>query len=173
MRTLAAALLLPCTPELFWRVFFDPQYLRALYLEELGYKKFEVIEITESSRKLRIVPNLNLPRPLEALIGESFAYEEHGTLDRARNQWTWRMVQPTDLRSTATPRDGVIATRGSISIEATARNQCRHSNEVIIEANLFGLGSLIESTVENEFRTGWAKEAALLARWIEKLARVK
>ena len=110
------SVVLPCTPDLFWRVFFDPAYLRVLYLEELKYKNFEVIEVTDASRKLRIVPNFNLPGPVEALIGESFAYEEHGTLDRARNVWTWHMVQPKDLHPAAKPRENVITTRGSVRI---------------------------------------------------------
>lgn len=40
-------------------------------------------------------------------------------LQAGQNQWTWRMVQPTDPRSTATPRDVLLAPRGSVRIEAT------------------------------------------------------
>lgn len=169
MTTSNASSVLRCTPDVFWRVFLDPDYLRALYLEELRYKNFEVLEVTDTSRKLRIVPNLNLPGPIESLIGESFAYEEHGTLDRARNEWAWRMVQPTDLHATAKPREGVITTHGSVRIEAISEQQCRRSNEVVIEANIFGLGGVVESIIEKEFRAAWAKESALLMQWIEKL----
>jgi Protein of unknown function (DUF2505) len=164
--------LLPCTPDLFWRIFLDPAYLRALYLEELKYKGFEILEITDALRKLRIVPNFNLPGPIEALIGESFAYEEHGTLDRAHDVWTWRMVQPKDLHPAAKPREGLVAALGSVRIEATSEHQCRRSNEVVIEANIFGLGGLIESIIEKEFRAAWVKETALLTRWIDTLLEI-
>jgi hypothetical protein len=169
MTTSKASVLLPCAPDLFWRVFLDPAYLRVLYLEELNYKNFEVLELTDTSRKLRIVPRFNLPGPIEALIGESFAYEDHGTLDRERNEWTWRMVQPKELHPGARPRMDVITTRGRVHVEATSERQCRRTDEVVIEASVFGLGGLIESSVEKEFRTGWAKEFALLTRWIEQL----
>jgi hypothetical protein len=169
MTTSKASVLLPCTPDDFWRVFLDPAYLRVLYLEELKYRNFEVLEVTDVSRKLRIVPKLSVPGPIEALIGESFAYEEHGTLDRARNECTWRMVQPKVLHPAARPRKDVITTRGRVRIEATSERQCRRSDEVVIEANIFGLGGLIESSIEREFRAAWAKEFALLTRWIEKL----
>jgi len=94
MKASTTSIVLPCTPDTFWAAFVDESYLRALYLEELEYRAFAVIESGETSRKLRIVPKISLPAPVARLIGESFAYEEHGTLDRARSEWTWRMVQP-------------------------------------------------------------------------------
>ena len=94
MKASTTSIVLPCTPDTFWAAFVDESYLRALYLEELEYRAFAVIESGETSRKLRIVPKISLPAPVARLIGESFAYEEHGTLDRARSEWTWRRVQP-------------------------------------------------------------------------------
>lgn len=94
MKASTTSIVLPCTPDTFWAAFVDESYLRALYLEELEYRAFAVIESGETSRKLRIVPKMSLPAPVARLIGESFAYEEHGMLDRARSEWTWRMVQP-------------------------------------------------------------------------------
>jgi hypothetical protein len=76
MKTSTTSAVLPCTPETFWAVFLDESYLNALYLEELECLAFAVIEIGETSRKLRIVPKMKLPAPVAKLIGESFAYED-------------------------------------------------------------------------------------------------
>lgn len=169
MKTSTASVSLPCTPEVFWRVYLDPAYVRALYLGELGYKAFDVLEVTDSSRKLRVVPKLNMPAPIESLLGDSFAYEDHGTLDRARNVWTWRMVQPAVLDPKAKPRRDVVTTRGTVRVEATGDRQCRRTDELVIESKIFGLGGLIESSAEKEARAAWAKEFPFLTRWIEKL----
>jgi hypothetical protein len=162
MKTVSTTAVLPCTPETFWKVFLDESYTRTLFLDELQFKEFTVLELTETSRKIRVVPKVNLPGVLQKLVGESFAYEEHGTLDRARNEWTWRML----------PRKEIVATRGTVRLEPLGEGQCRRSDEVVVEGKIFGVGGLIESTAENEVRASSAKELAFLNRWLEKLKQV-
>jgi Protein of unknown function (DUF2505) len=158
MKTVTADAMLPCTPETFWKVFLDERYTRALFLDELKFRELSVLELTATTRKIRVVPKVNLPGVLQKLIGDSFAYEEHGTLDRARNEWTWRMV----------PRKAILATRGTLRLEATGDGRCRRADEVIIEGKIFGLGGVIESTAEKEVRASWATELAFLGRWLEQ-----
>ena len=167
VKTATTSAVLPCTPETFWAAFLDESYLSALYLEELEYRAFAVIEIGQTSRKLRIVPKMRLPAPVAKLIGDSFAFEDHGTLDRARGEWTWRMVQPANLGPKSKPRKDVVAMHGTVRIEATGDGHCRRTDEFSIEAKIFGLGSLIESSIEKELLGARAKEYAFLARWLE------
>jgi len=161
MKTVTGTAVLTCTAETLWKVFLDERYTRALYLEELQFKDFSVLELTETSRKIRVVPKVNLPGVLQKLVGDSFAYEEHGTLDRARNEWTWRMV----------PRKEIVATRGKVRLEPVGDGQCRRHDEVVVEGKIFGLGGIIESTAEKEVRASWAKELAFLGRWLEQQKR--
>jgi hypothetical protein len=158
MKTVTGTAVLPCTPETFWKVFLDERYTRGLFLDELQFKDFSVLELTETSRKIRVVPKVNLPGVVQKLVGDSFVYEEHGTLDRARNEWTWRMV----------PRKEIVATRGKVRIEPAGEGQCRRTDEVVIEGKIFGIGGLIESTAEKEVRASSAKELAFFNRWLEK-----
>ena len=167
MKTSAASALLPCTPETFWAAFLDESYLNALYLEELECRAFAVIEIGDTSRKLRIVPKMKLPAPVAKLIGDSFAYEDHGTLDRAKNEWTWRMVQPANLDPKSKPRKDVVTMHGTVRIEATDDGHCRRTDNFSIEAKIFGLGGLIESSIEKELQSARAKEYAFLTRWLQ------
>ncbi len=168
MKTATVSAVLPCTPETFWASFLDESYLRTLYLEELECPGFEVIEIGETSRKLRIVPKMSFPSPVIRLVGESFAFEDHGTLDRARSAWTWRMVQPAKLDSKRKPRKGVVTMHGTIRVEAAGDRHCRRTDEFSISAKIFGLGGLIESSLAKSQRTSLAKECAFLTRWLER-----
>jgi hypothetical protein len=149
MKTVTTSVMVPCSPETFWKVFLDERYTRALFLDELRFNALDVLELTATSRKIRVVPKV---------VGDSFASAEHGTLDRARNEWTWHMV----------PRKEIIATRGKVRIEAAGDGQCRRSDEVVIQGKIFGLGGIIESTAEKEVRASSAKELAFLVRWLEK-----
>lgn len=168
MKTLTSSVELACTPDTFWRVYLDAAYLKALYLDALGYKEFEVLDATGDARKIRIVPKLNLPGPIQKLIGERFIYENHGALERAKNEWQFRMVQPDKLDPGAKAKKDMISTRGTIRVEAIGADRCRRNDEVVIEANVFGLGGLIEGAAEKETKAARDKEYAFLKQWIAK-----
>jgi hypothetical protein len=149
---------LPCTPERFWQVFFDEDYLRAFYLEALGFRAFRLLERTDTTRKIHVVPKINLPGPVAKLVGESFAYEEHGTLDRAAGLWTWRL-QPAGGRE-------LVRTSGTVRVLPDGAAAIKRIDEVTIESSVFAIGGLIESTAEKETRASWAKEAPFFTRWL-------
>ena len=167
MKTSTTSAVLPCTPDAIWAAFLDEPYLRALYLEELESPAFAVLEIGETSRKLRIVPKMKLPAPVAKLIGDSFAYEEHGTLDRARGEWTWCMVQPANLDPKSKPRKDAVTMHGTVRVEASGDGHCRRTDDFTVEAKIFGLGGLIESSIDKELQSARAKEYAFLRRWVE------
>ncbi len=169
MKTSTSSAVLPCALDTFWASFGDESYLRALYLDELESRTFDVLEVSDTSRRLRIVPKMNLPAPVAKLIGESFAYEEHSTLNRASNEWTWRMVQPANLDPKNKPRTDAVTMHGAGRIEASGAGQCRRTDTFSVEAKIFGLGNLIEATIHKELQRARAKEYAFLARWVEGL----
>jgi hypothetical protein len=161
VKTLTHTVVLPCSRETFWKTFLSPDYARTLYLDVLGYRSLDVLEATDASRKLRVVPRVPLPSALEKLLGD-FSYEDHGTLDRERHLWTWRMVPPGRGKP-------AVTTRGSLKLEAigddrSPETQCRRTDELVIEGHIFGVGGLIESAAEKEARVGWDKEDAYLRR---------
>jgi Protein of unknown function (DUF2505) len=155
MKTVTGSAALPCNAETFWKVFFDERYTRSLFLDELEFSDFALLELTDTTRKIRLAPKL--PGVLKKLVGDSFAYEEHGTFDRARNEWVWRMI----------PKKEIVATRGKVRVVPTADGKCRREDEVVIEGKMFGVGGLIESTAEKEVRASFTKELAFFQRWLD------
>ena len=83
MKQLKQSWQLNCSTERYWRVFLDEEYSRALYLDGFKYRDYRVLLCNASARNLYIAPRLNLPGPVAKLVGDSFAYEQHGTLDGA------------------------------------------------------------------------------------------
>ena len=166
MKTLTASVELACSVERFWQIYLDEAFLRELYLTELQYKEFGVLEAAENTRKVRIVPKINLPGPLEKLMAGGFIYENHGTLDRTSNTWTFRMVQPAGPDGKA--KKEMVTTGGKVRVQALGDGRCKRTDEVTVEGRIFGLGGIIEATVEKETRAAWEKEYALIARWAAK-----
>jgi hypothetical protein len=114
MKTIEETFLVPCSTDAFWSAFLDDGYMRGLFGDVLQFKDFKILELTPASRKVLTVPRMNLPAVLEKLIGDSFSYEEHGTLDRAANLWRWRMVQPE--QEGGKKRKELVSTSGSIRL---------------------------------------------------------
>ena len=162
MRRLKQSWTLGCDAERFWRVFLDAEYSRALYLDAFRFKSYRVLSSEATARNLHLAPRLNLPGPLAKLVGDSFAYEQHGTLDRPNSLWTWKMVQPGDVKGKA----GLVSSSGTICVTDAGAGQCTRTDDVTVTAHLFGLGSLLEATVEKELRTSWDTEIAFLQRWL-------
>jgi hypothetical protein len=88
--------------------FLDESVLRALYVDELQSRTFELLELSDSTRTLRIEP--------------------------------------------------------------AGPNQCRRTDTWTIEAKVFGLGGLLESTIHKELQGGREKEYAFLTRWLNSSA---
>jgi hypothetical protein len=148
-----------CDADTFWKTFFDREYNQKLYLEGLGFKQFEILEITDTSRRMRGVPKMTLPGPVAKLLGDSFGYEEIGTFDRPGNIFRWKM-QPNTMKDK-------LFTEGSIKIEPMG-DKVKRTNSASIEAKVFGVGGLLEGTAEKEMTASWEKEAAFTARWIKE-----
>jgi hypothetical protein len=51
-------------------------------------------------------------------------------------------------------------------IEPISEKECRRHDEVVIEAKMFGVGGLIESTTEKEVRASFDKELAFFSKWL-------
>ena len=150
---------LDCSADRYWDVFTDADFSRALYLEGLHFKDYRVINADPKDRKLALVPTVNLPGPVAKLVGDRFAYEQHGKLDRGAGVWSWRMVQPGGGK-------GIVSSEGTIRITPAGDGKCRRTDEVTVTGNVFGIGGMIESSVEKELEKSWAEEIAFFKKWI-------
>ena len=157
MKQVTQSWTLPCSAERYWDVYLDPDYNRALYLEGLGFQDYQVLHSDDTTRRLRLSPKLNLPGPVAKLVGDKFAYEQHATIDRKAGLWTWKMVQPGEPG-----KKGIVSTSGTIRVTDSAPGQCTRRDEVSVTGNVFGLDGVLESVVEKELHSTWAKEIAFL-----------
>src|SRR3981189_1866263 len=107
MRTVTESVALPCSPEAFWNLFLDEKYMRELFMQVLEFNGVTGLEVSPTTREILGVPKMKRPAVIDKLVGDTFAYEEHGTLDRAKNEWTGRMVEPDNPHSKAQPQKEV------------------------------------------------------------------
>lgn len=160
MRQISDRQVVNCDIETFWKTFLDEGFSKELHMKHAGAKDYEVLERTDTKRRLRIVPQVNMPGPIKKLLGDRFAYEEVGELDRERNTWTWHL-EPSSMRDKLT-------TKGVFRLEPKGEGKCERIDEATIEAKIFGVGKLFEGTTEGEVRGAWAREVKAIHEWLAK-----
>ncbi len=137
-----------CEQDKFWGIFFDKSTLEKLYLEVLGYPEFRILEQSETDqtiiRKVSIKPKMNMPGPITKLLGQGYRYTEEGTFDKTAKIFRWKWT-PSTLADK-------LRLEGTIRIEPIGDNKVRQINEVTIEAKVFGVGGLLESSFEKQIR---------------------
>lgn len=151
-----------CDADTFWRVFLDRAFNEELYLKELGFPEFKIVEQTENEREVvrKIVgkPKMNVPGPLAKIFGSGFGYTEEGRLNRATKIWSWKLIPNTMADK--------LRNEGSLRIEPIGADKVRRVAEIIAEAKVFGVGGLIESSTEKQLREGWDASAVFMNKWL-------
>jgi hypothetical protein len=141
-----------------WQLFLDDVYNREQFLEGLRYPSYELVERSETDariqRTIKVTPRLELPGPVAKLLGDGFGYTEVGIFDKQTLVWTAVM----------TPNMSGGKLRGEVVVRAerTGERRCRRICDAVVEAKVFAIGGLIESSLENTMRTGWAAAAAYM-----------
>lgn len=151
-----------CGVDLFWKVFFDKTFNEQMFKTELGFPEYSVLELRETDkeiiRRVSAMPKMNLPGPLSKLFGNGFRYVEEGHFDRQTKIWKWKMT-PSTLADK-------LRQEGTLRVEPVGEHSVRRVAELIIEAKVFGVGGLIESTGEKQLRQGWDESARFLNKWL-------
>ena len=153
-----------CNEDTFWKVFFDRDFNTKLFLEYLGFPEFNILDQRETDReivrKISGMPKMDMPGPVLKLLGPSFKYVEEGRLDKATKQWRFQMT-PSVLQ-------GKLRNEGTMRIEPAGEGRVRRIADIVIEAKIFGVGGLIESSAEKNMRQGWDKGAEFMNRWLKE-----
>lgn len=152
-----------CDEGTFWRIFVDKEFNTKLYLEHLNFAEFKILEQNETdttiSRKVVAAPRMDAPGPVAKLLGSNFRYTEEGSMQKSEHPlWRWKTT-PSVLADK-------LRTEGTVRVEPIGAGKVRRIAEILIEAKVFGIGGLIESSAEKQLREGWDKSAVFLNKWI-------
>ncbi len=153
-----------CSAEQFWTIFFDKDFNTSLYKKELGFPEFDIVEQADKgggawTRKVRGKPKMNAPAAIKKLLGDSFGYEEEGSMDVGKKTWHFKL-KPNTMADK-------IRTEGWVRVEAISDSKCRRVAEMELEAKIFGVGGIFESFTEGEMKNGWDKSATYMNQWIK------
>lgn len=161
MRRCDITLELDCTPERFWRLYFDEDFNRETFVEGLGWTAPTIIEFRSDEREiirnLSAQPKLDIPGKAAKLIGEQFGYREWGRFDRAKVEFEFRH------------RTNIFGERMKLSgrswSEALGGARMRWRTRFDIECSILGVGGLLERTAEQNIEKTYPICAGYWNRW--------
>lgn len=153
-----------CDEETFWKLFFDKEFTEKLYKEGLEFPEWSNEEQTETDteikRRTKGRPKMkNMPGPVAKLLGNSFGYVENGSMNKKDKVWRWKLTPSTMADK--------IKQEGSLKLEPGADGKVKRVVEMVIEAKVFGIGGMLESTAEKSLREGWEDSAKFMNKWLE------
>ncbi|MEW1831522.1 DUF2505 family protein [Streptomyces sp. NPDC088196] len=147
-------------PDGFFAWFLDSAREEDLYRGELAYKGYSMSGRRESDervvRRTVFQRSLQLPSPVAKLLGANFSEAEDGTFEKADRLWTWK-VTPSSLADK-------IRHEGHLTAEDTDAVRSRLRVELTYEAKVFGVGGLLESSMEKNLREEWDRTVAFYNR---------
>jgi hypothetical protein len=152
--------------DTYWeRVFFDPEYNRRLYLEALGFKSFELLEMQGGpgelrTRKIRIEPKSDAPPVVQKLVGGSLTYIEEGRWDPSSRIWTYKIA-------TSKLADK-LHIGGTFWVEPRGDKKIERFCEVQLEVRIFGVGSIVEGFIEKTTRENYEEAARFTSAYIRE-----
>ncbi len=152
-----------CTPDEFWALYFDPDFVVKLHLEALGSTSAEVVSQEGDLqsglvRTLRYGQKPNMPGPVRKIFGEEVVTTEVSTFDPATSTTTFTMTPGT--MADKTHIDGAIAfavedgkTVETFSLEAKVK--------------IFGAGPIVERFIESQAREVQEKSVQFMRARLE------
>ncbi len=156
---------LDCNEDTFWKVFFDLEFNRELFLRELGFEGWNQVSFDETAGRIErvvdVVPKLgDLPGPLKKLVEGGAGYKERDVFDKAKKHMTIA-VQPSVL-------EGKLSISGVQYTQAAGDGKCRRIHEATVVAKIFGVGSMIENRIIADIRKSYDVAATFTNRWVRE-----
>ena len=153
---------LECTPEVFWKLFFEKDFNEQLF-KALEFPEWKLIETKETDKEIiRIVkatPKMEAPAAVRKLLGSKFGYDEEGRYDKASKTHKF-IIKPNVLTEK-------LRNEGTVNCEPRGEGKSTRVVTIIAEAKVFGLGGMIESSFEKSFRVGWQQSADFINKWVK------
>jgi hypothetical protein len=153
-----------CSEATFWgKVFFDPEYNRRLFLEELKCPDYRLLELEETDEQIvrvhQISPRVaGVPGPISSLIGAGFSYVERDVFTRQSRRMNL-VVTPSRLSSK-------LDIRGVYYTVAEGLHRCRRVFECQVVCKLPGVGGLLEKQIVSDMHRDYELTATFTERYL-------
>jgi hypothetical protein len=141
----------------WWKVVFDEAFNKKLYVDRLGFHKWNVLETKDGAdvltRRVEVDPPIgDLPGPLKKVIGDRLSYMEEGTFDKKTKRYRFKVTPSTLAEKTKISGEMWCEAKGDRSDKKITR-VCRIS----VEVKVFIVGGMLEERILSDLRVSYDK----------------
>lgn len=153
-----------CSQQQFWQTFLSADYNRAMFVDDMKFRRWEIVELIEEGDRVRraveVQPYVGeLPAAIKKVIGDTVKYREEGTLDLSKHRYDLRVV-PGIL-------PGKIQVTGSQYTTELSEEKTRRIFEATVEVKVFGVGGLIEKQIASDMKKSYERGASFTQKYIK------
>ena len=147
-----------------WELFFSDAFNIEMYEGGLGFPSCKIPEQTDDGktlhRRMVCTPKIDMPKALAKVVGDRVGYEEIGDWVRSAGEWRWKLVL-------AAFGDKVRIT-GTMKLVPHGNGHCMRKVEFELEANIFGIGGMVEKTSAQNVLEGWNTSAKWINGYLQR-----
>jgi len=152
-----------CTPEEFWALYFDTEFVVRMHLDVLGSTSAEVISQEGDLagglvRTLRYGQRPNAPGPVRKIFGDEIVSTEVSTFDPKTSTTSFTITPGTMADKTDI--------RGAIAL-SEASGQTVETFTLEAKVKIFGAGPIVERFIEHQAREVQARSVAYMRTVLE------
>jgi hypothetical protein len=150
----------------FWeKIFFDPEYNQALFVDYLKFDPYRVLEHVQNPdgsirRRVECAPPVEIPAVARKVLGDSTAYVEEGRFDPKTRRFSIEVI----------PRVAAdkLKSRATMWVEPRGDKKIERFVEIENEVRIFGIGKMLEAFIEKQTRDVYDEATAFTNDWIAK-----
>lgn len=154
-----------CDVAAFWSNFLDDDFHHNLFVRQLDYSVYRLLERTDQGnivrRRIEIMLKVDMPAAVAKVLGDKFSYCEAGEFDRATGIYHFSLVPPA-----GTPA-GMANCGGVMRAEPAANGKTTRIIEISVEVHMFGLGGMLEPFALKAAQNIFDQQAPLLNRHLQ------
>ncbi len=139
-----------CTPEVFWKVFFDDVVMDEIMLK-VGVKDRKVQQDEMKGdirhRRVRERPERDLPGPVAKLTGGDLSYTEVQRFDEKRSHLDFD-IEPAVMKDKT-------KVHGTIKVVAEGQNRCRRIMNATVKVDVFMVGGMVADFIAKQIKDGY------------------
>jgi hypothetical protein len=155
-----------CDEDTFWdKCFFNEEYLKRMFLEELKMLSFKILEQKDDGKVLtrRVSvdpPVVGIPGPVKKAIGDSLSYIEDGTFDRDKKRFTFRII-PSAFGEKA-------KINGEVWCEKLGDKKIARCAKMSVSVKVFMVGSFVEDKIVTDIKQSYAQAAKFTNEYVKE-----
>ena len=148
----------------FWdKIFFDPEYNDALFVQNLKFDPYRVLELSKNPdgsirRRIECAPPVEIPAVAKKVFGETATYIEDGRFDPKTKRFSVEIL----------PKIGGdrLKSRAAMWLEPRGDKKVERVVELENEVKIFGVGKILEAFIEKQTRQSYDQSATFTNQWI-------